>query len=131
MPSRKRRSASFATADEGSGLGADIEMDIDEVEGFLDELQDDQGDSEDKTEIPDSQATRRLEHVLVIPPHDDFDRDAYNIISGNRVEKILQEDDEGDEPQYKIRFGDNRIDTVSCTSVSRQRAYFIRPCVTQ
>lgn len=88
-----------------------MDMEIDEVEGFLDDLS-------DELEIADSQpVSRPLEHVLIESPSS-FDRKAYKAVEGEtHIVKVLEEDDDGDELHYTVRFGDTRHEKVSPTSV--------------
>ena len=145
MP-RRSRSASFATASEGSRAGrsksksarvsatpvaddemdidGDIEADLDEVEGFLDDVPDElHADMQDEDEseevvIEDSQPVRRVfDYVFVGAPPRKFKRDTYRIIEGeDRVLKVLEESEDGDELSYLVRFGDMRHERVSFSS---------------
>ena len=140
MPGRSR-SASFATASEGSRAKPssarisatpaademDLDVDIDEVEGFLDDLPDgeEQAEEEDGLEIADSQPARKVfDHVFIGAPRRKFNRDAYKVIeSENTVVKVLEEDEEGVELSYLVRFGDMRHEKVSRSSLLLQRGH--------
>ena len=95
-----------------------MDIEIDEVEGFLDELPDEEGGDEDEQEIADSQGPRELNHVYITAPKR-FNRAAYRTIDGEeRVAKILEEHDEDeDRLEYTVRFGDTRQGRVSLASV--------------
>lgn len=124
MPARKSRSVSFATAEEGRQSQRhsardsatpvdDMDADIDEIEGFMDEIDD------DEVTIADSQptATKMFEHVFIGAPKKSFRRNAYKTIEGeDTVVKVIEEENDDSELQYLVRFGDMRHEKVSSAS---------------
>jgi superfamily II DNA or RNA helicase len=99
-------------------MDVNMDMEIDEVEGFLYELQDDDDQEEESQEIADSQGPRELDHVYIAPPKR-FNRKSYRVFVGEeRVVKVVEEHDEDeDQLEYTVRFGDTRHERVSLASV--------------
>lgn len=96
---------------------------IEITDGPAEDKEDYEGE-EDKEELEngrlsDSQKrTRELQEIAIEAPQN-FDREEYILVPGeNRVLKVLEEeeDEEGDELEYTVRFGDTREDKVSSTS---------------
>ena len=79
-------------------------------------------DEDDLFDVPDLQTGVRFLDSVTITQEEDFDRDAYRIITDeNRVQKVLQ-DEMGDEGmRYAVRFGDTRVDWVSGLLVASHR----------
>jgi hypothetical protein len=94
-----------------------MDAEIDEIEGFMDEVED------DELVIADSQPTTKMfDHVFIGAPKKSFKRDTYKVIEGEDiVVKILEEEDDDGELQYVVRFGDMRHEKVSSTSDAVQR----------